>query len=116
MTASSKPRVVFRVSIKEGVAMGPGKAALLRAIEQHGSLAASARALEMSYSRAWLLVRGMNEHFREPLVELGRGGASRGGAEVTALGRKVLETYEAMQAEAERAVAPHTRKLARLLR
>jgi molybdate transport system regulatory protein len=114
--SKSTPQVVFRLSINAGIAMGPGKAALLRAIACHGSIAAAARELEMSYSRAWLLVRSMNEHFREPLVEVGRGGAARGGASVTLLGYAALDLYETMQAEAERAIATHNDAFAGLLK
>ncbi|WP_321576188.1 MULTISPECIES: LysR family transcriptional regulator [Ramlibacter] len=114
--AKNQPALVFRVSVKAGVAMGPGKASLLRAISQTGSIAAAARELEMSYSRAWLLVKSMNEQFLEPLVEVGRGGATRGGATVTPLGLRALEMYEAMQTEAERATAPYRQRFAKLLR
>lgn len=106
----------FRLELKAGIAMGPGKAALLRAIESCGSVSAAAKELEMSYSRAWLLVKSMNEQFREPLVELGRGGAHRGGASVTAAGIAAVELYETMQADAEKAIAPHTNAFTRLLK
>ncbi|MGZ8311113.1 MAG: winged helix-turn-helix domain-containing protein, partial [Allosphingosinicella sp.] len=59
------------------IAMGPGKAELLRQITAQGSISAAARAMGMSYRRAWLLVDAMNRCFRRPLVEArpGRGGA-----------------------------------------
>lgn len=73
--------------------MGPGKADLLAAIEETGSISAAARRMRMSYRRAWLLVHTMNECFASPLVEAEKGGASRGGARLTTAGRKVLELY-----------------------
>ncbi|MEJ7930126.1 LysR family transcriptional regulator [Ramlibacter sp. AN1015] len=115
-TKRVEPKFVVKVSIKAGVAMGPGKAALLEAIQAHGSISGAARALEMSYSRAWLLVRSMNEQFQAPLVDVGRGGASRGGAVVTALGAKALQKYRDMHAAADAAIARHTKGFERLLR
>ena len=50
----------------------------------------------MSYRRAWLLVRTMNECFRGPLVEAEKGGTSGGGARLTSLGREVLAEYRSM--------------------
>ncbi len=93
------------------IAFGPGKADLLEAIEKTGSISAAARALGMSYRRAWDLVDTMNRSFRAPLVLTGRGGAARGGAQVTALGRKVVARYRALQRALEKAAASHSAKL-----
>jgi molybdate transport repressor ModE-like protein len=69
-------RPQLRISFKKSIAMGPGKADLLDAIAQSGSISAAARALGMSYRRAWLLVETMNECFKAPLVETATGGRS----------------------------------------
>ena len=50
----SGPRL--RVVIEPDVAIGPGKADLLEAIRDTGSISAAGRKLGMSYRRAWLLV------------------------------------------------------------
>ena len=113
---ASAPHPVFRLAIKAGVAMGPGKAALLRELQTHGSITAAAAALDMSYRRAWTLVESMNEQFKAPLVEKLRGGHGRGGTVVTPFGLEVLKQYEAMQAEAERAIARQTRDFGKLLK
>ena len=57
----------------------------------------------MSYKRAWTLVETMNAMFAEPLVRSSRGGASQGGAELTAAGAHVLSLYRAFVAKAQRA-------------
>lgn len=106
----------FRLELKAGIAMGPGKAALLEALETTGSITAASELLGMSYRRAWLLVSSMNEHFHEPLVETARGGARRGGAVVTEFGRRVLGEYRAMEDAAARAIVQRARQFARLLR
>ena len=76
-------RKIIRIGIPLGehYAMGPGKADLLEAIQETGSIAAAGRKLGMSYRRAWLLVDEMNKCFREPLVRARLGGAKGGGAE-----------------------------------
>lgn len=79
------------------IAMGPGKADLLDAIARAGSISAAARALDMSYRRAWLLVDTMNRCWSEPLVETSPGSAKGGGAKVTPSGQAVLAHYRALQ-------------------
>ena len=98
-----RPRV--RVLIGAATALGPGKADLLQAIAETGSIAAAARRMNMSYRRAWLLVDAINASFREPLVETETGGRGGGGARVGALGLDVLRRYRVIEAKAEAAVA-----------
>ncbi|MCW5697688.1 MAG: LysR family transcriptional regulator [Bauldia sp.] len=83
----------LRLHAGDDIAIGPGKADLLRLIGETGSIAAAGRAMGMSYKRAWLLVGVMNKAFAEPLVTVSRGGNQRGGAELTATGQKVLAAY-----------------------
>ncbi|PTQ10288.1 ModE family transcriptional regulator [Sphingomonas oleivorans] len=79
------------------IAIGPGKAALLEAIAEHGSISAAGRVLGMSYRRTWLLVDVMNRCWAEPLVEAAAGGSKGGGAALTETGRRVLESYRAIE-------------------
>ncbi|KPF91466.1 ModE family transcriptional regulator [Novosphingobium sp. AAP83] len=79
------------------IAMGPGKADLLSAIALHGSISAAARAMDMSYRRAWLLTDAMNRCWREALVETSPGSAKGGGAKLTPMGEQVLSHYRALQ-------------------
>lgn len=79
------------------IAMGPGKADLLEAIDKHGSISAAGRALGMSYRRTWLLVDTMNRCWRDPLVDTAAGGSHGGGARLTPLGREVLERFRDME-------------------
>ncbi|MBL8806352.1 MAG: LysR family transcriptional regulator [Rhodospirillales bacterium] len=95
----------LRVLLGEAIALGPGKSRLLGEIDKTGSISAAARAMEMSYRRAWLLVAEMNSAFRSPLVISGAGGRQGGGAVVTDFGRRVLAKYLAMEAKATRALS-----------
>lgn len=116
-TPQSKPqlKVQARLLLGEEIALGPGKADLLAAIAETGSISAAGRALDMSYRRAWLLVDTMNRCFREPLVISATGGARGGGAQLSPLGEQVLAHYRALAAELERAAAPHFTALKKTL-
>jgi hypothetical protein len=71
----SKPEVRFRLRITKGeaIAIGPGKTELLEAIARTGSLTSAAKAIGMSYRRAWLLVDTMNQCFATPSSRRPRG-------------------------------------------
>ncbi|HVS33330.1 MAG TPA: LysR family transcriptional regulator [Thermoanaerobaculia bacterium] len=110
-------RFRIRVVREDGsIVMGPGKADLLEAIEDTGSIRASAEELGMSYMRAWTLVRTMNHGFTAPLVERVRGGSEQGGATLTRLGRSVLRSYRSMERKARTAVGKEWRSLRRYTR
>ena len=98
------------------IVLGPGKADLLEAVRDTGSLRRAATGLGMSYMRAWTLVKTMNAAFREPLVALARGGAAHGGAVLTPAGAKVLTLYRAMEQKCSRAAAGDAGRLKRFLR
>ena len=108
-----EPRL--RILLGSSIAIGPGKAALLQAIAETGSIAAAARGMGMSYRRAWVLARTMNACFRAPLVEAAKGGTGGGGARLSATGREVLTLYRAMESRAAAAMAPEMDKLRRLM-
>lgn len=103
-TKSKRParkrfKSVFRIYLGDAIALGPGKAELLRHIAETGSISEAARRMEMSYNRAWLLVRTMNHCFKEPLVAASRGGDQRGGAQLTQFGQEVLALYQQLESK-----------------
>lgn len=115
-TSSLDARTRFRVQIKHAVAIGPGKADVLQAIAETGSIAEAGRRLGMSYQRVWSLVRAMNGDFVEPLVFTQRGGSAGGGAGLTPTGHRVLTIYRSVEQDAERAVAKRLPQLLALIR
>lgn len=98
------------------IAMGPGKAELLEQIAKRGSIAEAAGQLEMSYMRAWKLIKTMERCFRQPLVTVSRGGARHGGAQLTVNGRRVLKLYREIEKTSLAATAPLRRRMLKLLR
>src|SRR5207244_11751769 len=86
-------KALFRVYCGDEIALGPGKVELLGHIAKTGSISESARKMEMSYNRAWLLVRTMNSCFKEPLVLSSREGDTHGSARMKKTGQDVLRIY-----------------------
>jgi len=113
---SLRGNVRLRLMLGEEIALGPGKADLLEAIDRDGSISAAGRALGMSYRRCWLLVDEMNRCWRERLVETLAGGGNERGARLTPFGRDILGTYRALEAELARAAEPHVVRLKAFLR
>ena len=109
------PAPRLRILLGKSIAIGPGKAELLRLIEETGSISAAAREMGMSYRRAWTLVETMNGAFREPLVEAATGGRGGGGARVTDFGREALAKYQAMEEMALGSVTAEMDAFAELL-
>jgi molybdate transport system regulatory protein len=84
----------------EGGRLGPGKVELLEHIGRERSIAAAARAMGMSYKRAWELVDAMNQMFREPVVATQPGRNTAGATEVTPFGLRVIALYRAIERRA----------------
>lgn len=98
---------LFIRCVEGEVRLGPGKIQLLELIDTHGSISEAARAMNMSYRRAWLLIDELNHLFKRPLVVTRLGGSTGGGAELTSTGRSLLQHYRAMETEAHAALSAH---------
>jgi molybdate transport system regulatory protein len=108
--------LTLRVLGARAPAMGPGKAELIARIGESGSISAAARAMGMSYRRAWQLVEALNHDFREPVIATAIGGSRGGGARVTPFGRRLLGEFRAMESKASAAIAADLRRFERHLR
>jgi len=104
--------LTLRVLAKGAPAMGPGKAELIERIARTGSISAAARAMRMSYRRAWQLVEALNASYREPVVITAVGGERGGGAKVTASGRRLVALFRKMENDASKAIAADLRRFA----
>ena len=104
--------VRFRVDFGRHEAVGPGKIALLEQIAASGSLAQAARALNMSYRRAWQLLESLNSSFSERVAVSSKGGRGGGGAQLTPLGTELVSRYRAFDKEVQQRAARCFRGLA----
>ncbi|MBO6950173.1 MAG: LysR family transcriptional regulator [Rhodospirillales bacterium] len=98
-------RLMIRVAFGASSALGPGKIRLMELIDEHGSITGAAKAMGMSYRRAWLLLKGLNEGFRDEVVSTKHGGNKGGGARLTPFGHTLLGRYREILDTANGAVA-----------
>jgi molybdate transport system regulatory protein len=97
-------RLVVRIEL-DGGRLGHGKIELLEAIAATGSLAAAARALGMSYKRAWELLSAANALFSQPVARSLPGRNVAGSTRLTPFGERVVALYRAIERRAARAAA-----------
>ncbi len=107
------PEFKFRIRVTKGeaIAVGPGKIDLLLAIDEHQSISAAAKALGMSYRRAWLLVDEMNRVLKQPVVATAAGGSHGGGTMLTESGQRLIALYRGIEARAQEACETDIRQL-----
>ncbi len=122
MSGSAKPRAAdgrklsIRIDLGPTVRLGPGKIALLEAIEAAGSISGAGRLLKMSYKKAWDLTEDLNQAFSEPLLATVAGGANGGGTQLTPSGRALVAHYRAIETAAQEAAKAHLRALGRMVK
>jgi molybdate transport system regulatory protein len=114
---SSRIDVRFRLRIKRGadIAVGPGKVDLLEAIREQGSITQAAKALGMSYRRAWLLLDELNRSLREPATTSSQGGPHGGGCAVTPAGERLVSLYRDIERQAQAACAAQLAALTQMV-
>ena len=115
--SAARPEFRFRARITWGetIAIGPGKIALLEAIDRTGSITAAAQSLDMSYRRAWMLLDEVNRSMRELAVDTAKGGEHGGGSTLTSTGRQLIEVYRRIETRAETACVRDIKVLVGLL-
>ena len=113
---SKAPRLWIRVDLGADDKIGPGKIALLRAVGEERSISGAARALGMSYRRAWLLIDALNRSFGAPVVETHVGGRRQGGARLTPLGAELIARYADIERRANQSAGTALTSLSKLRR
>jgi molybdate transport system regulatory protein len=116
MTTPPAPRLKVKAQILVGdeIAIGPGKADLLEAVERTGSISAAGRDLGISYRRTRDMIDVLNRYWGGAVVETAKGGTAHGGSVLTRRGREVLDAYRQLDAEMHQAAETHAAALLRL--
>jgi molybdate transport system regulatory protein len=113
----SKPSAKFRLRVSTGdaIAVGPGKIALIEAIQETGSITAAAKSLGMSYRRAWMLVDQLNTSLKQPAIRSAIGGERGGGSELTDVGIELVRLYRRIEERATKACAAELKSVMSLI-
>lgn len=89
--------IKLRIDFDSDRYIGHGRIQLLELIGQHGSIAQAAKAMGMSYKRAWYLMDEFNSMFSDPLIERQHGGRGGGAAKLTPFGAELVRQYRYME-------------------
>ncbi len=106
MSARLKVWVTFGDRIK----FGDGRAQLLAAIDQLGSLQRAVARFGMSYRNAWGYFRELERAAGFKLLERRPGGRPGGGTRLTAEGRRFLQRYRRFRRGLDELVDRHFRR------
>jgi molybdate transport system regulatory protein len=115
MSGSRRHKLSIRIDLAPSVRLGPGKIALLEAIDEAGSISGAGRKLKMSYKKAWDLTEDLNRSFAEPLLAAIAGGANGGGTQLTPSGRALVTHYREIERIAQEAAKSHIRAIGRMV-
>jgi molybdate transport system regulatory protein len=90
---------------------GPGRVELLRRIEQTGSINKAAKAMKMSYKKAWEMIDTLNRQAAIPMVIVKTGGEHGGGSQITKEARDLIRYHDALRRRFVAFLEKETRKL-----
>lgn len=110
---SSEVKLRFRTRVLKGdsIPVGPGKIALLLAVDECRSISAAAKLQGMSYRRAWLLIDEMNRTLKAPVIATAKGGANGGGSILTDFGQELVDLYTHIETRAHEACKADIQRL-----
>ncbi len=97
------------------MAIGPGKIALLEAIQAQGSITEAAKHIGMSYRRAWLLLDEINRLLRKPVTQSSQGGSRGGGSQLTPEGETLIRVYREIELQAEARCTEQLKQLIKMV-
>ncbi|NLG66360.1 MAG: LysR family transcriptional regulator, partial [Actinobacteria bacterium] len=87
-------RPVFKVWLdRDGKAFGEGPQRLLEGVDRTGSLRQAAMELNMSYNKAWRLLRALEDKLGFALLERSAGGLGGGGSQLTEGARDLMRRF-----------------------
>jgi molybdate transport system regulatory protein len=104
----ARPRILAKIFLmasgEDKIFCGPGMIKLLFAIEQNGSVRRACEGMNMSYSKGWKLLRGLEAWLGSPVAVRHQGGRGGGEAYLTNEGRKFLKKHRAFEQACQQAV------------
>ena len=98
-------KVAYKVWLdQDGKAFGDGPYDLLKRVGKTKSLHQAAHQMGMSYSKAWRLIRTLEERLSFPLLERKVGGQSGGGSQLTPMARNLMKDYKQFRNDVKKAI------------
>jgi len=89
---------------QNGKAFGDGPYGLLKGVEKMGSLHKVASQMGMAYSKAWTLIRILEQRLGFLLLDRKVGGRSGGGSRITPQAKELMLCYGRFREEAKEAI------------
>lgn len=86
--------ILLTLRLQQKLFADPRRIALLKQIEQTGSISQGAKNAGISYKSAWDAINDMNTLSEQPLVDKATGGKGGGGAIVTRYGQRLIQLYD----------------------
>lgn len=94
-------KLVYKIWVEgKTKTFGEGPYKLLRKVEQLGSLNKAAQDMNMSYSKAWSIIKRAEKELGFKLVESNTGGVGGGGSRLTSQAKTMLTRYDEFHCEA----------------
>ena len=87
------------IETEEGILISEGRVQLLKLIEETGSLNKAAKAMNLSYQKAWRLIDDSNKASKKPLIETHVGGNKGGGTILTPYGKSIITSFEKINSD-----------------
>jgi len=96
----------FRVwlSNEDKKIFGEGPFRLLRKVEELGSLRQASISMNMSYSKAWKILKNIEEEMNILVLERSVGGENGGGSKITEEAKQLMNKYEMLKLNIEKAI------------
>jgi molybdate transport system regulatory protein len=93
-------KVAYKIWIDHnGKVFGDGPNEILKGVEKTGSLHQVAEQMGMSYSKAWKLIRNIEQKLGFPLLDRRVGGQSGGGSQITPQAKELMLCYARFRRE-----------------
>ena len=87
----------IKIQIRKNFYIGPGKVALLEAIVTHGSIFSAAKAMGMSYRKAWKLIKEINDASLKKIIITNTGGKGVRGTKLSSEGIKFIKAFRSIE-------------------
>ena len=101
-----RPRLKVWIETEDGrVALSEWRVGLLRAVDEHGSLVAAAKALGIPHRTAWQRIRQMESTLGVRLLDTTSGGVGGGRSTLSPAAQEFIRKYDEVRADLDDLIA-----------